>query len=151
MKNGRWKIFSRPERAKKCSIAFRIVFRILFRVFQTVFRIVLKFFRGANSFCTRAALTYYRICQKTREGCGCFRGLFRGSRGKLQENRWKIFPESRNATNTRASGTGKGKPAGNLGPTLPGPCPHLPCGVFFEIGSSSLLEFFFFFFPDLVS
>ena len=40
------------------------------------------------------------------------------------------------------SGTGKGKPAGNLGSTLPGPCPHLPCRVFFEIDSSSLLKFF---------
>ena len=27
-----------------------------------------------------------------------------------------------------------------LGPTLPGPCPHLPCGVLFEIDSSSLLH-----------
>ena len=54
----------------------------------------------------------------------------------------KIFPESRNATNSRISGTGKGKPAGNLGSTLPGPCPHLPCGMLFEIDSSSLLEFF---------
>ena len=58
---------------------------------------------------------------------------------------WEIagfFPESPNAANSRISGTGKGKPAGNLGSTLPGPCPHLPCGVFFEIDSSSLLEFF---------
>ena len=46
------------------------------------------------------------------------------------------------ATNSRISGTGKGKPAGNLGSTLPGPCPHLPCGVFLEIDSSSVLEFF---------
>ena len=38
--------------------------------------------------------------------------------------------------------TGKGEPAGNLGSTLPGPCPHLLCGMFFEIDSSSLLEFF---------
>ena len=38
------------------------------------------------------------------------------------------FPESRNATNYRISGTGKGKPAGNLGSTLPGPWPHLPGG-----------------------
>ena len=62
--------------------------------------------------------------------------------GKLRENCWKHFPESRNATNSRIPGTGKGKPAGNLGSTLPGPCPNLPCGVFFEIDSSSLLEFF---------
>ena len=61
--------------------------------------------------------------------------------GKFRENCWKIFPESPNATNSWISGTGKGKPAGNLGSTLPGPCPHLPCGVFSEIDSSSLLEF----------
>ena len=36
------------------------------------------------------------------------------------------------ATNSRISGTGKGKPAGNLGSTLPRPCPHLPCGVFLK-------------------
>ena len=30
----------------------------------------------------------------------------------------------------------------NLGSTLPGPCPHLPCGMFYEIDSSCLLEFF---------
>ena len=40
------KIFSRPERGKHFSIAFRIVFRVLFRVFQTVFRVKLKHFRG---------------------------------------------------------------------------------------------------------
>ena len=82
----------------------------------------------------------------TREGCGCFQGLFGGSRGRLRESprkiAGKICPESRNAVNSRISGTGKGKPAGNLEPTLPGPCPHLPCGVPFEIDSSSLLEFF---------
>ena len=83
--------------------------------------------------------------QKTREGCGCFRGLFGGSRGKLWESPRKIaglFSRSRKATNSKISGTGKGKPAGNPGPTLPGSCLHLPCAVFFEIDSSSLLEFF---------
>ena len=45
-----------------------------------------------------------------------------------------------NDTNSRISGTGKGKPAGNLGLALPGPCPNLPCGVFFEVDSFSLLE-----------
>ena len=87
-----------------------------------------------TSFCERATLVCLcqkpetAISQKTREGCGCFRGLFsRKTPGKFQENCWKNFPESRNATNSRISGTGKGKPAGNLGPTLPGPCLHLPC------------------------
>ena len=73
---------------------------------------------------------------------GSVRGFSRKTPGKSRENSWKFFPESRNATNSRISGTGKGKPAGNLGSTLPGPCPHLLCGVFFEIDSSSLLEFF---------
>ena len=42
------------------------------------------------------------------------------------------FPESRHATNSRISTImQKRRPAGNLGSTLPGPCPHLPCGVFF--------------------
>ena len=40
-------MFSRPERAKHFSVAFRIVFRVLFRVFQTVFRVKLKFFGGS--------------------------------------------------------------------------------------------------------
>ena len=72
---------------------------------------------------------------------GCVRGFPRKTPGKSRENCWKKIPESRNATNSMISGTGKGKPAANLGSTLPGPCPHLPCGVFFEIDSSSLLEF----------
>ena len=71
------------------------------------------------------------------------REFWRKVPGKFRENCWKNFPESRNAANSRISGTGKGKPAaGNLGSTLPGPCPHLPCGVFFEIDSSSLLSSF---------
>ena len=88
------------------------------------------------------------INQKTPEGCGCFwdlktlREFCRKVPGKFRENCWKILAGSRNATNSRTSGTRKGKPAGNLGSTLPEPCRHLPCGVFFEIDSCSLLEFF---------
>ena len=33
---------------------------------------------------------FVSIFQKTREGCGCFWGLFGGSRGKLRESRGKI-------------------------------------------------------------
>ena len=65
----------------------------------------------------------------------------RNTPGKSREKCWKIFPKSWNAANSRISGTGKGKPAGNLGSTLPEPCLHLPCGVLFEINSSSLLDF----------
>ena len=39
-------------------------------------------------------------------------------------------------------GTGKGKPAGNLGSTLPGTLSPPSGRGFFEIDSSSLLEFF---------
>ena len=70
---------------------------------------------------------------------GSVRGLPREHSGKVPAGKNSQAP---NATNCRISGTGKGKPAGNLGSTLPGPCPHLPCGVFFEIDTSSLLEFF---------
>ena len=73
---------------------------------------------------------------------GSAREFPRKTPGKSRENCWKMFPESRNATNSRILGTKKGKPAGNLGSTLPGPCTHLPCGKFFEIDSSSLLELF---------
>ena len=61
----------------------------------------------------------------------CVRQFPRKTPAKSRENCRKMFPESRNATNSRISGTGKGKLAGNLGSTLPGPCPHLPCGVSF--------------------
>ena len=73
---------------------------------------------------------------------GSARGFSGKTPGKSRENCWKIFPESRNATNSMISGTGKGKPAANLGSTLPGPCPHLPCRVLLEIDSSGLLEFY---------
>ena len=39
--------------------------------------------------------------------------------GKLQEIAGKFCPESRNALNCRISGTGKGKPAADIGSTLP--------------------------------
>ena len=44
--------------AKHFSIAFRIVFRILFSRFSNRFSYRFKNFSGANSFCTRAALTF---------------------------------------------------------------------------------------------
>ena len=63
---------------------------------------------------------------------GVCSGVLEESSGKSRKKRRKNLPESRNATNSRILGTGKGEPAGNLGSTLPGPCPHLPCRVFFE-------------------
>ena len=55
---------------------------------------------------------------------GSVRGFPRKTPGKSQENCWKILPESQTATNSRISGTGKGKPVGNLGSTQPGSCPQ---------------------------
>ena len=49
---------------------------------------------------------------------GSVRGFSRKTPGKSRENCWKNVPESRNATNSRISGTGKGEPARNLGSTL---------------------------------
>ena len=87
---------------------------------------------------------FYGNCQKTREGCGCFRDLFRVPEencGKIPGKCWKNVPKSLNALNSRISGTGKGKAAANLGPTLPGPCPTFRTGCFFEIDSYSLRKF----------
>ena len=70
------------------------------------------------------------LYQKTREGCGCFWDLLGGSRGKLQGKLLEKCLESQNALNSRISGTGKGKPAGNLGSTLLGDGPTF-CEVFF--------------------
>ena len=78
-------------------------------------------------------------CQKTREGCGCFQGLFgvfaRKTPGKSRENcsriakcyKFEDFADRERQT------------CRELASTPLGPCPHLPCGVFFEIDSSSLL------------
>ena len=98
-------------------------------------------FSGCCTFGTMTSKTgkQFRKLEKAVAVSGVFAGVLQESRGKIPG---KYFPESPNATNSRISGTGKGKPAGNLGSTLPGPCHHLPCGVFFEIDSSSLLEFF---------
>ena len=84
--------------------------------------------------------------QKTREGCGCFRGLFGGSRGKLRESggkiAGKIFPDREMLRILGFRAPGKANLSQTMGPHCPGPCADLPCGVFFEIDSSSLLEFF---------
>ena len=76
--------------------------------------------------------------QKTREGCGCFRGLFGGSRGKVRENPGKIagkmFPKHKMLQILGFQAPGKANLPGTLGEH----CRE----VFFEIDSSSLLEFF---------
>ena len=69
-----------------------------------------------------------------------------GSRGKLRESPRKtagiIFPNREKLQILGSRAPQKGKPAENLGSTLPGRCPHLLRGVFFEIDSSGLLGFF---------
>ena len=60
--------------------------------------------------------------------------LLGGSQGKFQETRGTIA-ESQNALNCRIWGTQKGKPAANLGSTLPGTLSQPSVGVFFEIDS----------------
>ena len=68
-------------------------------------------------------------------------GFPRKTPGKSREKCWQNFPEASNAANSRISGTRKGKLAGNLGSTLPGPCPHLPCGVFLKSTAPAFSSF----------
>ena len=85
----------------------------------------------SETFLTYAENSGRKFCQKFEDFSGnsrrlwlfpgSVRGFPRKTPGKSRENCWKIFPESRNATNSRILGTGKGKPAGNLGSTLPVP------------------------------
>ena len=73
---------------------------------------------------------------------GPVRGFSRKTPGKSRENCWIIFPKSRNATNSRISGTKKGKPAGNLGSIPPGPCPQFRVwGVFLKSTVPALSSF----------
>ena len=59
--------------------------------------------------------------------------------GKLLE---KIFPNREMLQILGFRAPEKANLPGTLGRHCPGPCPHLPGGEFFEIDSSSLLEFF---------
>ena len=63
--------------------------------------------------------------------------------GKLRENCWKNFPESRNATILGFREPGKANLPETLGPHCRDLVPTFRAGCFFEIDSSSLLEFFF--------
>ena len=87
-----------------------------------------------------------RIAQRTREGCGCFWGLCGSSGGKFQENfgkmAGKFFPNRNNLKILVFRAPGKANLPQTLGPHCTGPCANLPCGVFFEINSYSLLELF---------
>ena len=61
---------------------------------------------------------------------GVCTGVLEASSGKNPGKLLDNFPVSRNALNSGISGTGKG------------PCADLPCGMFFEIDTHNLLEFF---------
>ena len=93
-----------------------------------------------------SAISYQSFIQKTREGCGCFWGLCGSSGGKFQENSGKtagtFFPNPEMLRILGFQAPGKANLPETLGPHWPRPCANLPCGMFFEIDSSSLLEFF---------
>ena len=77
-------------------------------------------------------LYYIRELGKAAAVSGVCSGVLEENSGKVPGKLLEIFPEPQNATHSRISGTGKGKPAGNLGSTLPGPCPNLARGVFLK-------------------
>ena len=74
----------------------------------------------SNSEKLEKAVAVFRVCS----------GVPEENSGKVAGKLLDIFPESQNAANSRILGTGKGKPATNLGSTLPGRCPHLLRRVF---------------------
>ena len=71
---------------------------------------------------------------------GSVRGLSRKIPRKSWENSWNFFPKREMLQIVGFWAPGK---ANLPGTSLTGPCPHLACGVFLDIDSSSLLEFFF--------
>ena len=101
------------------------------RSFKSHFRMIQISFTSITASQHQGLRLLASAIQKTREGCGWFLGLLRGSRGKLRESPGKIagniFP-NRQMLQILKSRARKGKLAGNLGSTLPGPCPHLPWG-----------------------
>ena len=60
----------------------------------------------------------FRKLERAVAVSGVFAGVLEESSGKISGKLLEFFPESRNAMNSRISGTGKGKPAGNIGSTL---------------------------------
>ena len=79
----------------------------------------------------RHFLPIFRKLEKAVAVSGVCAGVLEENCGKVPGKLLENFSRIAKATNSRISGTGKDKPAGNLGPTLPGPCPNLPCRVFF--------------------
>ena len=88
---------------------------------------------------------YLRKLEKAVAVSGVFApGVLEESSGKIAGSRLagKIFPNREMLQILGFQAPGKANLPGTLGPHCSGPCPHLPGGVFFEIDSSSLLEFF---------
>ena len=83
----------------------------------------------------------FLLNQKTREGCGCFRGLFGGSRGELRESPGKIagkfFPKRQMLQILGLRAPGKANLPGTLGRHCLDLVPTSRAGFFFEIDSSS--------------
>ena len=88
--------------------------------------------RGENSNCTHND----RQTSESSRSLWLFPGSARGFptkiSGKSQESCWKMFPELRNALNSRIWGTGKGRPAANLLPHRPEPCRPSARGCFWK-------------------
>ena len=76
------------------------------------------------------------LTQKTREGCGCFRGLFGGSRGKLRESpgkiAGKIFPNREMLQIPGFRAPGKANLPGTLGPHCRDLVPTFRAGCFLK-------------------
>ena len=84
------------------------------------------------SFGCNFSLLTLRKLEKAVAVSGVCLGVPEENSGKAPGNSWKCLAGAPNAVNSRISGTRKGKPAGNLGSTLPGPCPQVPCGAFLK-------------------
>ena len=90
---------------------------------------------------------FLRKLEKAVAVSGVCSGVPEENSGKVPGQLLENVSGPRNDTNSRISGTRKGKLAGNLGSILPGPCPRLACGVFFEIDKfqpSQVLFFYYF-------
>ena len=76
------------------------------------------------------------ICQKTREGCGCFWGLFGSSGGKLRESSGKFagkfFPDREMLQILGFRAPGKANLPGTLGPHCRDLVPTFRAGCFLK-------------------
>ena len=102
-------------------------------------------FMGAGIFLIltkKMPIFQFRKLQKAVAVSGVFAGVLQENSGKIQGKIAGFFPETRNnALNCRISGTGKGKPAGNLGPTLQDLVPTFRAGCFLKSTVPAFLSF----------